>query len=153
MGRPVRGIGLLILMLVIVALVITAYFRINESPEEQAVATVATFYTFEQAGKFASSWAMFHPLMKKKFTKGHYIQDRAHVFMNHFGVITFTYTLSEATKVKNWKMEKGADSIDVVYKVTVNQLFKGEYGNFHIVQDVYATMLEGKWTVLWDYKK
>ena len=67
--------------------------------------------------------------MKQKFTKGHYIQDRAHVFMNHFGIDTFTYTLSKPKKLKSWKMSK---EIMDVYKFTVIQTFEGKYGNFDI---------------------
>ncbi|WP_404454896.1 hypothetical protein LG329_06490 [Virgibacillus necropolis] len=153
MRRNSRGIGFIFLILVTVIISITIYFLINKSPEEQAVQAVDSFYTFEQDGAFSDSWAMFHPLMKDKFGKGHYIQDRAHIFMNHFGVTTFTYTLSEAVEVKNWKLEKGAEAIGVVYKVTVTQVYEGKYGNFSIVQDVYVTVVEGEWKVLWDYRK
>lgn len=148
-----RGIGLILLILITVITVIMIYFLINKPPEELAVEAVDAFYSFEQEGAFSYSWVMFHPLMKDKFSKGHYIQDRAHVFMNHFGVTTFTYTLGEAVKMKNWKMEKGAEPIEVVYNVTVTQVYKGKYGNFSIVQDAYATLIDGEWKVLWDYRK
>lgn len=151
MGKKSRVPGLIILLLFVGISIISIYFFINKSPEDLAKEAVNEFYTYEQDGAFSNSWAMFHPLMKKKFGKGQYIQDRAHVFMNHFGVTTFTYTLSEAVVVKNWKIEKGADPIDVAYKVTVTQVYKGKYGTFSIVQDVYATLVDGEWLVLWDY--
>lgn len=142
-----------LLFVIILGIGLTIYVLIDKSPEDYAVEAVDMFYTYEQDGGFSDSWAMFHPLMQEKFDKGHYLQDRAHVFMNHFGVTTFTYTLSEAVEVKNWKIEKGAEPIDVVYKVTVTQVYKGKYGKFSIVQDVYATMVDGEWKVLWDYNK
>lgn len=148
-----RGIGLLFLVLAIVAGGIILYFYINKSPEEQALNTVDTFYKYEQAGEFSQSWSMFHPLMKDKFSKGYYIQDRAHVFMNHFGVTTFSYTLREPVKVTNWKIEKGAKPIDVAYKVTVTQVYKSKYGKFSLIQDVYTTQVKGKWKILWSYMK
>ncbi len=66
--------------------------------------------------------------MKKKFTNGHYIQDRANVFMNHFGVDTFTYTLRKPEKLKSWKKSKEDTAIQDVYKIPVIQTFKGKYG-------------------------
>ncbi|MFC4557652.1 hypothetical protein ACFO3D_05445 [Virgibacillus kekensis] len=144
------------IILVCVAIIaggLTVYFLINKTPEEYAVETVNQFYRFEQDGDFSDSWEMFHPLMKEKFSKGHYLQDRAHVFMNHFGITTFSYSLSEAVELKNWKLEKDAKPIDLVYKVTVSQVFKGKYGRFTLVQDVYTTLVDGEWKVLWDYNK
>ncbi|WP_164667918.1 hypothetical protein [Virgibacillus doumboii] len=143
----------LVLVVIVAGIGIAIYFMIHESPEEQAVETVDIFYKFEQDGDFSDSWSMFHPFMKEKFDKGHYIQDRAHVFMNHFGVTSFTYTVGESTKIQNWKMEKGAETIGVVYKVSVSQVFKGKYGNFTLTQDVFVTKVDEEWKVLWNYKK
>ncbi|MBP1970688.1 hypothetical protein J2Z83_002824 [Virgibacillus natechei] len=33
----------------------------------------------------------------------------------------------------------------------VAQKFNGKYGNFTIVQDVYVTLVEEEWRVMWDY--
>ena len=96
---------------------------------------------------------MFHPLMQKRFTKGHYIQDRAHVFLNHFGVETFDFTLGDAEKITNWKMTKDDEPLKLVYKVPVTIIYKGKYGNFSIKQDVFVAEEEGEWKILWDYKK
>ncbi|MFZ3577172.1 hypothetical protein [Virgibacillus sp. DJP39] len=154
MNKRGRGIGLIFLLIVTTGIVIMLYFLMKEPPpEDQAKEAVNTFYTYEQDGAFSESWAMFHPLMQEKFTKGGYIQDRAHVFMNHFGVVTFTYTLGEAVKVLNWEIEDGADPIPTVYGVTVTQDYKSKYGNFSIVQDVYATVVDDKWKIIWNYKK
>ncbi|MBM7570339.1 hypothetical protein [Aquibacillus albus] len=132
---------------------LTSCIFVQLSPKHQAKETIDLFYSFEQEGRFNDSWELFHSQMKDRFGKGHYIQDRAHVFMNHFGVSTFTYELSGADKVNNWKMEEESKVMDTAYKVIVTQTFKGKYGNFSIVQDVYATKEDGDWKILWNYKK
>ncbi|SFE53829.1 hypothetical protein SAMN05192532_102222 [Alteribacillus iranensis] len=130
-----------------------AFFSLVRSPSEQAKNTVASFYDYEQEGDFAQSWDLFHSDMKNKFTKGHYIQDRAHVFMNHFDVSTFSYEIGEPEKLKEWQMEKNSTPLEEVYQVNVIQTFKGKYGNFDISQDVFAVKEDDEWTILWDYKK
>jgi hypothetical protein len=123
------------------------------SAEKRAVSTVDEFYTYEQKGDFSASWELFHPDMKKKFDKGPYIQDRAHVFLNHFGVNTFSYELGKAEKLEGWRMADGGKAFPKVYKVTVTQTYKGKYGNFELVQDVFAAEMEDGWRILWDYKQ
>ncbi len=91
--------------------------------------------------------------MKEKFSKGHYIQDRAHVFMNHFDVTTFSFTLDKPEKIKNWQMNKDSSKLEEVYQVNVIQTFKGKYGNFDISQEVYVAQEDEEWKVLWDYNK
>ncbi|WP_163971886.1 hypothetical protein [Oceanobacillus halotolerans] len=154
MKRQKRGINYMVLILsvIIIAGVSTMIFLLT-SPEHQAKKAVDTFYAYEQEGAFSESYTMFHPYMKEKFDKGHYLQDRAHVFLNHFDVETFSYSLGDASKVTNWKMEENTESIGTVYHIPVSQVFKGKYGNFTIVQDVYAAKEGGEWTILWDYKK
>ncbi|MDQ1144244.1 hypothetical protein QE429_001071 [Bacillus sp. SORGH_AS 510] len=114
---------------------------------------VEEFYSYEQEGDFANSWALFHSSMKKKFSKGNYIQDRAHVFMNHFGVETFSYTMGELEELKDWKMSKTGPSLKNVYKVPITQTYKGKYGNFDLKQEVFVVEEKGKWTILWDYNQ
>ncbi|WP_077624653.1 hypothetical protein [Sediminibacillus massiliensis] len=123
------------------------------SPGNQARRVVDDFNRYEQEGMFAESYGLFHSLMKEKFDKGHYIQDRAHVFMNHFGVETFAYSIDDVDKLKNWRMAKESEPLEEVFKVTVTQVYKGKYGNFKIVQDVYAAKDDNKWTILWSYWK
>ncbi|WP_138419513.1 hypothetical protein [Aquibacillus sediminis] len=131
----------------------TIVISIQLSPRHQAKSAIDAFYSYEQEGKFAESWEMFHPQMKEKFEKGTYMEDRAHVFLNHFGVNTFSYTLSDVDKKSNWRMENGASRLSEVYEVTVTQTYKGTYGRFELSQPVYATEEEGEWKVLWDYKE
>lgn len=123
------------------------------SPVDEAWDVVDEFYAYEQEGEFSSSWKLFHSKMKERFSKGYYIQDRAHVFMNHFGVETFTYTLSEAEEIANWKLSKDAAAFPKAFVVTVEQTFKGKYGNFVITQEVFVVKEKEEWKVLWDYNQ
>ncbi|MDQ0216289.1 hypothetical protein J2S13_002730 [Oikeobacillus pervagus] len=110
------------------------------------------FYHYEQQGRFSESWELFHPFMKEKFPKGYYLQDRAHVFMNHFGVETFTYTLGKPKKLKKWRPTDEGRKLKNVYKVPVIQSYKGTYGNFSLHQEVFVVREKEKWFVLWDYQ-
>jgi hypothetical protein len=141
------------LILIILAFIIgiTVFIMVQNSPEHQAMETVDSFYAYEQDGDFSDSWALFHSQMKNKFGKAQYIQDRAHIFMNHFGVETFTYDISDAEELSEWQMSGETEVLSVVYRVSVNQIYNGTFGKFHLVQDVFVTEEEGKWRILWDY--
>lgn len=147
----VRGKGLVVILLVFFMITASVFLLFVKSSKNQAKAAVNEFYSYEQDGAYAASWEMFHPLMQEKFPKADYLEDRAHVFMNQFGVHSFTYTLDDVSKVHNWQMDEESEAIDLAYKVTVSQVFKGKYGNFTIIQDVYATLIDDEWKVLWDY--
>lgn len=144
---------LLALAILLLTVLIFTFKSLFFSSDRLAIKAVDKFYSYEQNGEFSSSWELFHSNMKKKFTKGHYIQDRAHVFMNHFGVETFTYTLGKPEKLKSWKMSKEEEAIKPIYKITVIQTFKGKYGNFDIEQEVFVGKEKGEWKILWDYHK
>lgn len=144
-----KGLGIVVLSLIFVIVMI--YFFIGKSPEDHAKTAIEAFYAFEQDGAFAESWEMFHPLIQDKFEKGDYLEDRAHVFMNHFGVNTFEYTVDDVIEVTDWQMEEGEETIDTVYEATVSQMYKGKYGNFTLVQEVFAVEIDGEWKILWDY--
>ncbi len=122
------------------------------SETRHAKHAVDSFYSHEQRGDFSDSWELFHPLMKKKFSKGDYIEDRAHVFMSHFGVETFDYSLTKPKKVEDWRMSEEEEFVDVVYKVTVTQKYQSKYGRMNLVQDVYVAEEDGEWLVIWDYQ-
>nr|WP_263324739.1 hypothetical protein [Neobacillus sp. Marseille-Q6967] len=153
--KLVRTKGLLtgILMLVIVLIVFLLLKVGLSSSGKEAAEVVIEFYQYEQKGEFASSWALFHSTMKEKFPKGHYIQDRAHVFMNHFGVETFTFTIGETEEFEKWKLSKDGPEFQNVYLVPVTQTYKGKYGNFDLEQKVFAVEEKGKWKILWDYNR
>ncbi|SFB33096.1 hypothetical protein SAMN04488072_11651 [Lentibacillus halodurans] len=141
----------IVVIFIVVLVGVAIFFLFYKSSEKQAIEAVETFYTHEQNADFSDSWEMFHPFMKEKFDKAHYLQDRAHVFMNHFGVTTFSFSVEEANEIKDWKPEVDAATIDVVYKVIVEQYYQGKYGNFTLVQNVFATEIDGEWKILWDY--
>lgn len=143
------GIVLLVCIVIVFMLIRKSWF----SPDKEAVAVVEEFYLYEQEGEFASSWNLFHSTMKERFGKGHYIQDRAHVFMNHFGVETFDFILSEPDKIDHWKMSKAGPAMKNVYKILVTQTYKGKYGNFDLKQEVFAVQEKDEWTILWDYNQ
>lgn len=144
---------IVIIGLFVVSVAVTVFILIQMSPRHQAKETIETFYRYEQGGQYAGSWNLFHSQMKVKFDKGHYLQDRAHVFMNHFGVTTFSFSLSDVDKLSEWQLDKDAEVLQDVYKVAVTQTFKGKYGNFALIQDVYAVKEKGEWKVLWNYRK
>lgn len=135
----------------LIAMGIIIFFFIRKSPEDQAEEAIETFYSYEQEGNFADSWNMFHPLMQEKLAKVEYLQDRPHVFMDDFGVDSFEYTVEDVEQVTDWQMEEEAEPIDVVYEGTVSQEFKGKYGNFTLVQGVFAVEIDGEWKIMWDY--
>lgn len=139
-----------ILVIAVVSLLLKwAFFSSGGKAED----VVDEFYQYEAKGDFSKSWALFHSSMKEKFSKGNYIQDRAHVFMNHFGVETFTYTLGKPEKLGKWKMSKtGPDMLDV-YKVPVTQTYKGKYGNFDLQQEVFVVKEKDEWRIIWDYNQ
>jgi hypothetical protein len=123
------------------------------SEDRQIKGVVEEFYSFEQDNDFASSWGLFHSSMKKKFEKSNYIQTRAHVFMNDFGVETFSYQVGDPEELGKWKMSQSGPSFQHVYKVPVVQSFKGKFGNFDIEQSVYVVKEKEEWRIVWDYLK
>ncbi|RLL46760.1 hypothetical protein D8M04_06030 [Oceanobacillus piezotolerans] len=149
--RNSNKILLLIIFLSAVTLLIFILSSLFFSEKRQAEQAVDQFYEYEQNGLFSESWEMFHPLMQDKFPKGEYLEDRPHVFFNHFGVSTFSYSINEISKVEDWYMEEGSTVIPVAYKVSISQRFKSKYGNFSIYQSVYATEVDGEWRILWNY--
>ncbi|MBT2700770.1 hypothetical protein J7E79_25905 [Bacillus sp. ISL-40] len=142
------GIVLIVSILIFLAMEF-AFF----SPSNQAKEMVDEFYRYEVDGDFANSWNLFHSAMKEKFTKGNYIQDRAHVFMNHFGVESFTYTIGKPEEMKKWKMSKTGPLLKNVYTVPVTQTYKGKYGNFDLKQEVFVVKEKGEWRIMWDYNQ
>lgn len=123
------------------------------NPEKEALKTVQQFYELESAGNFGESWEMFHPLMKEKFSRNHYIQDRAHVFLNHFGVETFTVAIGKPKHYPEWQMDHNMPVLEDVYKIPIIMTFEGKYGNFDIHQDVFCHQIDGEWTILWSYER
>ncbi|WP_186577065.1 hypothetical protein [Aquibacillus kalidii] len=140
-----------IFLILVIIIGCSLFISIQFSPKHQAKETVELFYNYEQDGDFSDSWALFHSQMKNKFNKGAYIQDRAHVFMNHFGVETFDYELGDVEELSEWNMSNETEPLNDVYRVSVIQYYKSKYGNLQLSQEIFVTKEEDVWKVLWDY--
>lgn len=125
----------------------------GSSRESDVAGVVDAFYAAEQQGDFGSSWELFHSDMHKRFSKESYIETRAHVFFNHFGVQTFQYSIGKPELVGDWRMEPNASQLQYVYAVGVRNRFKSPiFGNFEFEQICYVAQEDGKWSMLWDYR-
>lgn len=115
--------------------------------------TVLEFYTMEREGNFGGSWELFHSQMKEHFTKDSYIQKRAHVFMQDFGVETFGIRLGELKAVGSWRMEPEQTPLEGVFAVPVIMEYNSSFGVFEVEQEVYVAQEAGEWKVLWSYQE
>ncbi|MGD6776270.1 hypothetical protein [Sutcliffiella horikoshii] len=142
----VVGVGLVFLLMYLFSTFIMG-------AERKAKSVVADYYHYESAQDYSRSWELLHTEMKTKFGRGAFASDRVHVFNGHFGAETFSYEVSKANKLKNWKMEKDGESFGTAYEFEVRQDYHGKYGHFAFVQFVYVVEEDGEWRILWDYKK
>ncbi|MCI3927125.1 hypothetical protein MO973_43830 [Paenibacillus sp. TRM 82003] len=120
-----------------------------DAPEARAAADA--FYAYERTGDFGSSWELFHPYMKTKFNKDAYIQTRAHVFMQDFGVSTFEVDVGEPHKLDSWRMAPDLPALPSVYRLPVRLTYESKFGVFHIEQEVFMALERGEWLLLWAY--
>jgi hypothetical protein len=120
--------------------------------KSQAIQAVEKFYRFEQSGNFGSSWEMFHSQMKQKFSKDTYIQRRAHVFMQDFGVKSFDLHVGHASTLSSWTMVPETPSLRNVVRIPVVLRFQSVFGNFDIHQEVYVSLEDDQWKILWSYQ-
>ncbi|KZE94593.1 hypothetical protein AVP43_02591 [Geobacillus stearothermophilus] len=141
--------GVAVLTAAVLVAILTLFLS-NERNEAKEI--VDTFYRYEQAGDFGSSWELFHPLMKKKFPKDVYIQRRAHVFMQDFGVETFDYRIDEVENLSSWSMSDENKPLHDVYRVRVIQTFHSVFGVFEIHQDVFVATEKGEKSILFPYR-
>ncbi len=132
-------------------LILIGSFNFLFSPSYKPKKVVAAFYTHEQRGNFSNSWELLHPLMKERWSKTEFMTDRLHVFVGHFGTDTFQFSIGESRKIKDWKMTEEATPVDEAYKFNVIQTYRGKYGKFSFVQEVYVVKEEDEWKILWDY--
>lgn len=148
--RRRKMIKIIIICTCILAAVLLS-IRLITSPSQKAESVVYEFYTFEQNGNYSDSWKLLHPYMKKKFPKTAYIQDRAHVFIGHFGAETFSYEIGDSKKVEEWKPAKEEKSFRHAHKFIVTQDYQGKYGKFSFSQEVYVVKYKKGYVILWDY--
>lgn len=114
---------------------------------------VAQFYQYEKVGDFGSSWELFHPLMKEKFSKNDYIQRRANTFMQDFGVETFDFTMGEAIAESSWKMSPLSPVLTDVTRIPVTLLYRSKFGDLKIQQDVYIAKEKDQYRILWPFSQ
>ncbi|GIN86052.1 hypothetical protein J6TS2_24380 [Heyndrickxia sporothermodurans] len=145
------ALKIIVFSLIFICICLLLYVIFAQSAKDRATSLVDEFYQYEKAGNFGGSWTLFHPLMKQQFSQEDYIQKRAHVFMQDFGVKTFSYTVGKAHHLKNWTFSKKAPKFKSTYKIPITQTFKSEFGIFTIHQDVYVVEEKDKKYILWSY--
>src|SRR5690606_15336730 len=131
-----------VLVLTVGIVMLILLFRLLSSNDYNAAyETVSQFYKYEQASNFAESLELFHPYMKSKLSKNQYIQERNHVFMQHFGVSTFEFTIGKPQKRSDWSISLPPELplLDKVIQFPVTKHFKSKFGTFDIVQQVVVT--------------
>lgn len=132
--------------LLIIIVIITF---ISFGPEEKVV---KKFYTYEQEQEFWNSYELFHPYMKERFSKSKYIDQRSHIFVDHFGVDTYELDVGKSNKIKEWRMSEDHEPLTNVYEVPVTKTYQSQFGEFSIKQKVYAVEENGEWYMMWNYK-
>ncbi|WP_066192202.1 hypothetical protein [Gracilibacillus timonensis] len=152
LNKQSKRLILLSIVLVILILLFVFLLLYLFSDERQAVKVADTFYQHEQQGDFGDSWGLFHSSMKERFSKSEYVQDRAHVFLEHFGVTAFDYQLSEAEKVKDYQVNENT-SLQTAYRLTATYIYESKYGYLEISQPVFLVQEEGEWCVTWEYNQ
>ncbi|KPB05749.1 hypothetical protein [Bacillus sp. CHD6a] len=153
--RRRRGNGIIVLLVGLgtTVLLMFIFSSIFMGSERKAKQIVHEFYKHESNAEYSHSWELLHTKMREKFTRGGYLQDRAHVFNGHFGADTFSFDIGKAKEIKNWKMEKGGEAFGTAYEFEVKQDYHGKYGHFMFVQYVYVVREDGEWRIVWDYNK
>ncbi|WP_073201273.1 hypothetical protein [Gracilibacillus kekensis] len=140
---------LTVVLSVIVTLLIYIFIQLF-STERKVINFVEEFYQYEQKGDFSNSWELFHSHMKEKFDKTGYIQDRAHVFFDHFGVDTFEFKVTDAEKIKGYQLDQENNFPQTAYRLTVIYFYESKYGYLEIHQPVIVLEEDQKWTMLWE---
>lgn len=144
--------GLILFVLLLLWLIIRSVPALFRADAPTEAATVAeAFYKFEQTGDFGSSWELFHPIMKERFPKSAYVQNRAHIFMQHFGVQTFKLEMAQPEREFDVPIIQGVKPFSEAYKIKVTQTYSGTFGQFDLVQNCYLVQDGKQWTLLWHY--
>ncbi|RFU65817.1 hypothetical protein [Peribacillus glennii] len=141
-----------LLLFLVISIAIILFIRVFLLFENGPEDVVEEFYGYEAEGEFGQLWDLFHSGMKEKFpNKADYIQNRAHVFMQHMEVETFGFEIGDSQKHKTWKVKDGSETLKNVYEVSVTQTFNSRFGKFSIQQSCFVAKEKGEWKILWDY--
>lgn len=89
--------------------------------------------------------------MKERFSKSKYIDQRSHIFVDHFGVDTYELDVGKSNKIKGWRMSEDHEPLTNVYEVPVTKTYQSQFGEFSIKQKVYAVEGNGEWYMMWNY--
>ncbi|MBU8906499.1 hypothetical protein [Desertibacillus haloalkaliphilus] len=138
------AVGALVLLLVVI---ISACTMMHQ-PETKVV---KKFYTYEQNREFWHSYDLFHSQMKERFSRDGYVQDRDHIFVEHFGVSTYDLEIGSSNKLSEWQMSENHEPLAPVYQVPVTKTYNSSYGVFSIHQDVFVAKEDNEWRLLWSY--
>ncbi|MDO7907191.1 hypothetical protein Q5741_12300 [Paenibacillus sp. JX-17] len=150
-------IGQIVFLIVLVGLGVLVWYSfkswLTNSEVREAAETAEQFYKYEQTGDFGSSWDLFSAAMKERFDKQNYIQSRAHVFMQHFNVKSFKFSLTEPKLEYDVKLVDNGPVLEKAYKMVVTQVYETQFGNFSIVQPCYVSLELGQWKLSWIFTK
>ncbi|WP_409252166.1 hypothetical protein V1502_19040 [Bacillus sp. SCS-153A] len=145
---PLIAFGLFLIFIVVLVLRSCAG---GSSPPDSQESTIKQFYKNEQDGDFGNAWELFHPEMKKRFSKSSYIQTKNHVFFGHMGVETFKVKIGELEKLEEWKMAKDGPVFKDVKVAEVTMTYNSQFGLMQIKQVCYVILDKGQWKIAWDY--
>lgn len=142
-------IGGVIVIAILVLFTFSFFGRQSATPK----GLVDQFYQYEQKGDFGSAWDLFHAEMKERFSKNAYVTERSHIYMSHFGVTTFAYSIVGEEELAKWKMAEAGPLFTNVTKVTVELQFHSKFGVFTMIQDVFVVKEDGSLKLLWEFRK
>ena len=142
---------ILFIVALVIGLVIGFSNLFSNMGDQEPSDVVEDFYKAEQDGDFGSAWELFHPVMQKRFSKNAFVTERSHIYMSHYGVETFSYTLGKEAELENWKMAKDSKAFPVAHSFEVEQTFKSKFGTFIIKQKVYVVEVKEDWKIVWEY--
>ena len=151
LGRRQNPVPLFLIGLAIV-LFIFSIGKLFETDGRKAASVVKEFYKHEQHQQHSHAYDLLHPIVQNKFSKTSFIQDRNHVFFGHFGAEAYSFHIKKGSKKKNWRAEKDGDVLHNVRHFTVEKEYRGKYGHFFFIQEVYVVKEEGEWLIVWDFK-
>lgn len=135
-------------VMMILLFVTTMTLFIMERPE---IRVVKQFYEYEQEQEFWHSYELFHPHMQELFSRNNYIDQRGHIFVDHFDVDSYELEVGSSRKINEWHMSDAHEPLTNVYEVPVTKTYQSRFGEFSILQNVYAVKETDGWRVLWNY--
>ncbi len=151
LGRRQSPLPLILIGLAIVLLVFS-FAKLFQTDGRKAEHVVKEFYKHEQLQQHSQAWELLHPIVQDKFPKTNFIQDRNHVFFGHFGAEAYSFHIKNSGKKKNWRAVKDGDVLHNAHHFTVEKEYRGKYGHFYFIQEVYVVKEEGEWMIVWDFK-